>query len=171
MHICMRMCAAASFCSRVETNTTLLSKAICQWELILKKCSVSALKMDMSGECVFRQFCLAAANILNGVPVLQLCYSSGFYSASKGKYTLEALGQADLKGGASVCLGFLFLYVFSPPRWACLMQIGRAKKGSVCFTWNSHSGPWIFFCSIFTGFFFSLSFSHCHFGLSSILTT
>ena len=57
-------------------------------------------------------------------------------------------------------LGFLFLYI-------CLhapLQIGLARR-AVFFTWGSHSGLWIFFCSIFTSFSLSLSFSHRHFGL------
>ena len=41
--------------------------------------------------------------------VLQLAYSSEFYSASKGKYTLEVWEQANPKGEASIHLGFLFL--------------------------------------------------------------
>ena len=60
---------------------------------------------------------------------------------------------------------------FCPRCWACPMQIALARR-AVCFTWGSHSGPWIFFCSIFTGFFLFLSFNHCHFGLLfPILTT
>ena len=43
--------------------------------------------------------------------VLQLAYSSEFYSASKGKYTLEVWEQANPKGEASIHLGFLFLYI------------------------------------------------------------
>ena len=38
-------------------------------------------------------------------------------------------GRADPKGKASI----LFLYILSPPFWACLMQIGLAKKGAYLF--------------------------------------
>ena len=69
-------------------------------------------------------------------------------------------------------------YTFFPPpppphpQPGCPMQIGLARKGCICFTWGSHSSPWIFFCSIFESFSLSLSFSHCHFGLLfPILTT
>ena len=41
--------------------------------------------------------------------VLQLAYSSEFYSASQGKYTLEMWEQVDPKGEASIHLGFFFL--------------------------------------------------------------
>ena len=34
------------------------------------------------------------------------------------------------------------------------------RRGRVCFTWSSHSGLWIFFCSTSMGFSLSLSFSH-----------
>ena len=66
-------------------------------------------------------------------------------------------------------LGFSF-YMF------CLLPLSLpcvnwgSQQG--CFTWGSHSGPQVFFCSIFSGFFLSLSFSHHHFGLLfPILTT
>ena len=53
----------------------------------------------------------------------------------------------------------LFIYFLSPPPWACPMYIWLARN-AVCFTWGSHSGSWTLFCSIFMGFFLSLSFSH-----------
>ena len=63
------------------------------------------------GSVKFPWFCLAAAKIWNDRPVLQLSYSSEFYLARKGNYTLEIWRQADPKGEASICLGFFLLYV------------------------------------------------------------
>ena len=57
----------------------------------------------------------------------------------------------------------LFMHL-SPCSWAYPMQTGLARR-AVFFTWGSHSGLWIFFCSIFASFSLSLSFSHRHFGL------
>ena len=54
----------------------------------------------------------------------------------------------------------------SPPRLEpALCKLAWPRRGRVCFTWSSHFSTWIFFCSIFTGFFLSLAFSHCHLGL------
>ena len=44
----------------------------------------------------------------------------------------------------------LFICIFFSP-WPCPVLTGLAKR-AVCFIWGSHSGPWIFLCSIFTGF-------------------
>ena len=49
------------------------------------------------------------------------CYSSTtaeFYLASKGKYTLEVWGWADLKAEASILLRFLLLYICLLPAWS-----------------------------------------------------
>ena len=63
----------------------------------------------------FPRFCLTRAKISNTRPVLQLGYSSEFYSTSKGKYTLESWRWPSPKGEASLSLGFLHLYfVYSP---------------------------------------------------------
>jgi len=111
----------------------------------------------------FPQFCLSRAQIWNSGPVLQLAYCSEFYSASKGKYTLEVWEQANPKGEASIHLGFLFLYI-------CLLPLSLphgnwVSQGAIFFTWDPYSGPQIFFGSTFACFFLSLSFSHHHFGL------
>ena len=54
--------------------------------------------------------CLARAKVWYCGPVLQLGYSSEFYSTSKGKYTLESWRWPSPKGEASLSLGFLHLY-------------------------------------------------------------
>ena len=61
----------------------------------------------------------------------------------------------------------------SPPHLEpALCKLAWPRRGHVSFTWSSHFSMWIFFCSIFMGYFLSLSFSHCHFGLLfPILTT
>ena len=86
---------------------------------------------------------------------------------SKGRYTLKAWGWANPKGEASIHLGFLLLYIcFLPALSVC--KLGWPRRGHVCFTWSSHSSPWIFLCSIFMGF----SLSYHHFGLLfPVLTT
>ena len=58
--------------------------------------------------------CLTATKIWNGSQVLQLGYSSEFYSVSR-QYTLEAWGWADTKGETSTLSGSLCLYFLSPP--------------------------------------------------------
>ena len=102
------------------------------------------------------------------------CYSSvtaQLFLASKGKYTPNAWGWADPKGEASICLGFLLLYIcLLPTPWACPMQIWLAKKGMCLFHLKFSLLPlWIFFCSyvlfLLCRLFSLLSFSHCHFGL------
>ena len=65
-----------------------------------------------------------------------------------------------------------FVYLSPPCLEPALCELGWPKRRGVYFTWSSHSGPWVFFCSVFVGFFLSLSFSHWHFGLLfPILTT
>ena len=86
-------------------------------------------------------------NFLGSVSLQQIfetvdqCYSlviaQSFIRQTKGKYILDAWGQADPKGEASICLGFLFLYILPPlpppmTSWAYYLQIGLVKKG-VCF--------------------------------------
>ena len=58
--------------------------------------------------------------------------------------------------GSSFCTFFLLPLSLPCVNWA-------SQEG--CFTWDSHSGPWTFLCSMFMGFSLSLSFSHCHYGL------
>ena len=126
------------------------------------------------GSVKFPRFCLATAKIWNGRPVLQLGYSSEFYSASKGKYNLEVWRWADPKGEASIHLGFLLLCVCLLPTLSLPYANWASQEEGVfvCENWSSHSSLQIFFCSIFAGFSLSLSFSHCHFGLLfPILTT
>ena len=96
------------------------------------------------------------------------CYSSvtiqTLFKKQRIVHTSGVRG-ANPKGEALIPLGF-FLYILSPPSWACPTQIGLTWK-AVCFTQDSHSSLWIYFCSIFAGF--SLL---CLFGLPfPILTT
>ena len=69
--------------------------------------------------------CLTATKIWNGSQVLQLGYSSEFYSVS-GQYTLEARGWADPKGETSTLSGSLCLYFLSPP---CPPSLPYANQG------------------------------------------
>ena len=121
----------------------------------IKKYGYKGRGRDMLGEFVI-SWVLSSAKIWNNRPTLQLDYSSEFYSASKGTYTLEARGQADLEGKANrreargPILAPLFKRFFSSP-WAYPMQTGLARR-AVCFTWGSHSSPPTFLCSIFVGF-------------------
>ena len=67
--------------------------------------------LELLGECVISLLLSRRSKDLDGGPVLQLGYSWEFYLADKGWYTLKTWGQADPKGEASVCLGFLLLYI------------------------------------------------------------
>ena len=81
------------------------------------------------------------------------------------------VGQLQRRGPSPAWLPpFIHL---SPPRLEpALCKLGWPRRGPVCFTWSSHSSPWIFLCPVFAGFSLSLSFSHQHFGLLfPILTT
>ena len=70
----------------------------------------------------------------------------------------EVWGLADPKGEASIHLGFLFLYVLSPSHWACLVQIGLAKKAGCLFhlTFFLQSTDFLLFhfCRLFPFFVF-----------------
>ena len=56
---------------------------------------------------------------------------------------------------------FFYTFVSSPdPLEFALCKLDWPRRGRVCFTWSSHSGLWIFFCSTSVGFSLSLSFSH-----------
>ena len=125
------------------------------------------------GSVKFPWFCLAAAKIWNGRQVLQLSYSSEFYLARKGNYTLETWRPADPKGEALICLGFFLSCV-------CLLSTLSLPHAN----WTSQEGglflsPEVLspvcrysFVPFLQAFPLPLSFSHCHFGLLfPILTT
>ena len=104
----------------------------------------------MSGECVISS--VLSRHSKNLKQRMDQCYSSVLL-ASKGKYILETWGWANPKDSKrspnpSRLPPFIHL---SPLLWACPMQIGVTRR-AVCFPWGPHSGPWIFLCSIFTGF-------------------
>jgi len=78
--------------------------------------------------------------------------------------------QREERGSILASL-FICFFFFSSSLWTYPMQIGLARR-AFCFSWGSHSGPHTFLCSMFAGFFLSLSFSQCYFWLLfSILTT
>ena len=117
---------------------------------------------------------------LQGFEMVDQCYSlvtaQGVIGQAKESTSLRHEGRSTPKKRCqSICLGFLLLYTLSAPHPcppACTMQIVLAKNRHVYFTWSSHSGLRIFFCSIFSGFSHSLPFSHCYFGFPfPILTT
>ena len=88
-------------------------------------------------------------------PVLQLGVKAQFYLAIKGEYIFKAWEWADPK----------------EVKWSEEKRSERFNFGFF-FTCGSHSSPRTFLYSIFAGFFLSLSFSHCYFGLLfPILTT
>ena len=97
--------------------------------------------------------------------VLQLRVTAQFYLENKGKYILEAWGQADPKGmkrslqlnfGSSFC--FFHLPLSLPyVNWASQEGYLFHLRSSL----QSLDLPLFHFC----GFLPSLSFSHCHFGL------
>ena len=125
------------------------------------------------GSVKFPRFCLATAKIWNGRPVLQLGYSSEFYSASKGKYTLEAWRWADPKGEASIPLGFLLLYVCLLPTLSLPYANWASQEGGLFLSPEVLSPVCRYsFVPFLQAFPLPLSFSHCHFGLLfPILTT
>ena len=110
---------------------------------------------DTSGECV-------TSSVVSPQQRFEMEYHTSItarlqlsiFSASKGKYTLDAWGQADPKGEASIHLGPLLLYVrLLRTPWACPMQIRLAKKGMCLFHLKfSLLFFGIFFCSVFVGF-------------------
>ena len=57
-----------------------------------------------------------------------------------------------------------FYMFFSPPPELVLCKLGEPGR-LFASTWGSHSGSRTFLCSIYVGFFLSLSFSHHYFGL------
>ena len=74
------------------------------------------------------------------------------------------------KGRLQSILAPPFICLSPPPLEPALCKLGQLRR-RVCFTWNSHSSLWIFFCFIFADFSPSLCYSHHHFGpLFPILT-
>ena len=142
---------------------------------------VSARLKPRSGTRGVREVCnfLGSVSLQQKFEVLDQCYSlviaqvkrwtnvlAQFYLASKGKYILKAWGQANSKGAKRrerLNFGSFFNIFFSSPR-ACPMYIRLASRAA-CFTWGSHSSSRTFFCSIFMGFFLSMSFSHHYLAL------
>ena len=112
-------------------------RGICWWILVLGECAVST-----------------TAQIWRGGPVLQLGYSSVLFG-KQWKIHPWVMRWADPKKERGSILAPHFICFFFSP-WAFPMWIGLAMR-VVCFTWGSHSGSRIFFCSIFARFFF-LSF-------------
>ena len=113
---------------------------------------------------------------LNVGTMFQLSYSSVLFGKQRKIHPQDArAGQpkrSKEKREAQFWLLFLYVFFFFPSSlWTCPMQTGLARR-AFCFSWGSHSGPHTFLCSMFAGFFLSLSFSQCYFGLLfSILTT
>ena len=95
-------------------------------------------------------------------PVLQLGYSSLLFGKQRKIHPWGVRAgrpiSREVKRRERLNFGS-FLNVFFSSPWACSMKIGLARR-DVCFPWGSHSSPWTLVCSIFTGFFLSLSFSH-----------
>ena len=99
-------------------------------------------------------------------PVIQLCVIQ-FYLESKGKYILEAWGNADPKEvnwreAPSPILAPLFIYFFLLPLG--LPCVNWAGQEHCLFYWGPHSSsdrPLFYFCRLFL----SLSFSNHHSGL------
>ena len=118
-----------------------------------------------SGECVVSSVLSCHSKDLKWQTSVTALLQLSFIWQAKDSTPLRHVGRPTPKGRPqSVLASSSYMFVSSLP-WACPMQIGLAKKGRVCFSWSSHSSPWIFFCSIFAGFSLSLSFSHHHFGL------
>ena len=70
----------------------------------------------------------------------------------------EVWGEANHKGGASTSLGSLFLYLLSPPPWACPMQIRASQQGSMFVSPEVLTQvQGYFLCSLFAGLSLSLS--------------
>ena len=75
----------------------------------------------------FPWFCLATAKTWNGGPVLQLGYSSQFYSASKGRFTLKEWGRSSPKESPQSI--WASLSISSP---LCLACANWASQEGVC---------------------------------------
>ena len=122
---------------------------------------------DKLGECVTSSVLSHCSKNLKQWTSVTAQLQLGFIWQPKESTPSRCEGGPTPKEKPQSILAFSFYTFVSSLLWVWPLQIGLAKKGHVCFTLSSHSGLWIFFCSIFMGFSLSLSFSHCHFGLLS----
>ena len=138
---------------------------------LLKEKNKSAIKL--LGECVISLVLSHHSKNLKWRTSVTVGYSSVLFSKQRIVHPRGMRMSQHQRKGLNLSWLPSFISLSPPPApWAYTMQIELAKKWRVCFTWSSHSGPWIFPCSIFTSFSPFLSFSHHHFGLLfPILTT
>ena len=140
---CHFHCSRFPLCSVSTTWAFAKLGFCCTWSpLHWGQVEVVSARLDLSHETkYFGGICNFFSSISpqQRFEIADQCYSSvtaQFYSACKRKYTLKAWGQANPKGEASICLGFLLLYILSPPHptvQACPMQTGLAKKEAYLF--------------------------------------
>ena len=127
--------------------------------------------LELLGECVISS---VLSSPQQRFEMADQCYSSfiaqSFIWQTKDSIPSRHEGGLTPKERLSWLPPFIHL---SPPHLEpALCKLGWPRRGCVCFTWSSHSGLWIFFCSIFVGFSLSLSFLHSCFGLLfPVLTT
>ena len=134
---------------------------------LLKEKNKSAIKL--LGERVISSVLSHHSKNLKWRTSVTVGYSSVLFSKQRIVHP-RGMRWANPKGKASICLGFLVLYICSLLPEPALYKLGWPRRGHVCFTWNFHFNPHI--CFIFAGFSLSLSFSYHHFGhLFPILTT
>ena len=83
-----------------------------------------------------------------------------FYSANRIVYPQGVMAHQPQRKGLNPSWLPPFISLSPPNPEPALCKLDWPWRGCICFTWSSHYGLWIFFCSTSVGFSLSLSFSH-----------